>query len=98
MRDTVSYQAQCVLPFVFVGKKLREDVRTHVVGRADMHCKVFMLESLGKPRNADSMGSPDVSHRRVFACAHNLGASFIVLEESARQGLLGVIVLIPPRG
>ena len=88
----MSYQAQCMLPFVLVGKELCEDVRTHVVCEAYIHRKVFMFESLGKPCNADSMGSPDVSHRRVFACAHDLGASFIVLEEFARQGLLGLVV------
>ena len=81
-----------MLPFVLVGKELREDVSAHEVCRTDIHRKVIVFEPLGKPCNADSMGSPDVPHSRVFACAHDPGASLIVFEEFARQGFLGLIV------
>ena len=38
------------------------------------------------------MSSPDMTHRWVFACAHNLGTCFVILEELARQGFLGPVV------
>ena len=38
------------------------------------------------------MSLPNMSHRGVYACAHNLGTRFVILEELARQGFLGLVV------
>ena len=74
-----------MLPFVLVSKELCKDVSTHIVSRADVHCEVLVFKSFGQPCHTDSMCSADVSHRRVFASAHDLGSSLVVLEEFPRQ-------------
>ena len=86
-----------MLPFILVSKELREDVSAYIVSRTNVHGEVFVFEPLGEPRNADSMGSAYVPHRRVFACAHDLGPSFVVLKKLPDKDFCGLLFNISQR-
>ncbi len=72
-----------MLPFVFICKELSENVCTHIVCGADVHSEVLVLKAFGKPRDTYPVSFPNVTHRGILTCAHNLGARLIVLEKFA---------------